>query len=452
MAVTPLGPVDPIAILSSLPPGSPRFFLDCPPDSPGEGWGFSVLGWDPTAQYRSPGNDGQGAGDPLRPFQKFLDTHRPAEWDAPPWLKFSGGCIGYLSYDLKNRMDDFSPRQGYCPVYPEIAFMRVDSFIYINSDGLGWAVSRDKAGCARLQDTAAQAKRTGHRPAGYSMGSPRSIDPGAYRSKVRCIKDYIAAGDVYQVNLTYPMSFSFHGDPVALYRDLRGCAGAPMGAYLDFGDTAILSASPERFFRVEGRTIETRPIKGTRPRGRTPQEDTALKHALRHSAKDRAENLMIVDLMRNDLGRVCEYGSISVPSLCDIRSYETVHHMVSRVSGFLRDGVGPGDVFRALFPGGSVTGAPKIRAVEIIDELEDGPRGVYTGAMGYIRSRGEMDMAMAIRTLVIRNGEGHYHVGGGIVADSDPDEEYQETLNKAAVLMNALDINNARLSQRKIFA
>ncbi len=253
--------------------------------------------------------------------------------------------------------------------------------------------------------------------------------------------EHIAAGDVYQVNLAQ----RFLVDPApplpALYRSLRDASPAPFLALHTLPGGGIASSSPERFFRIVGERIETWPIKGTRPRGRTPAEDLALAAALRQSEKDRAENVMIVDLERNDLGRVAEIGSVTVAELCGVASHANVHHLVSRVEGRLRPDAGPVDVIRALFPGGSITGAPKIRAVEIIDDLEPVRRGVYTGAIGYWDLSGDCDWNIAIRTVVLANGRASFHAGGGIVADSTPEAEYEETLVKASGMMRALGVS-----------
>jgi para-aminobenzoate synthetase component 1 len=251
--------------------------------------------------------------------------------------------------------------------------------------------------------------------------------------------EYIRAGDCYQVNLSQRLLAPLREHPLDLYGRLRTLNPAPFGAYFDLGDFQILSASPERFLRVTNGEVETRPIKGTRPRGRTPEEDAALAAELAASPKDRAENVMIVDLLRNDLGRVCEFGSVRVPTLCEVESFRFVHHLVSEVRGKLRPGLGPLDLLAAAFPGGSVTGAPKVRAMEIIAELEPTARGPYCGSLGFVGFDGSMDTNILIRTFTAGRGWVQFPVGGGIVADSDPAREYEETLHKAAGLLRALD-------------
>jgi para-aminobenzoate synthetase component 1 len=265
-----------------------------------------------------------------------------------------------------------------------------------------------------------------------------NVNRAAYLKTVRRAIDYIYAGDCFQVNIAQRLLCPALLPPIELYRRLRWRNPATFSAYADLGDFVVASASPERFLRVEGGEVETRPIKGTRPRGATPAEDESRVAELLHSAKDRAENVMIVDLLRNDLGRVCGYGSVRVAALCRLESYAFVHHLVSEVRGRLRDGLGPIDLLRAAFPGGSVTGAPKIRAMEIIDELEPCRRGVYTGAIGYFSDHGRADFNIAIRTLVIEADTAHFHVGGGIVIDSDPLLEYRETLAKGRRLRQIL--------------
>jgi para-aminobenzoate synthetase component 1 len=254
------------------------------------------------------------------------------------------------------------------------------------------------------------------------------------------IREYIAAGDVYQVNLAQRFHTPFRGSPLALYRRLRARNPAPFGAYLEFAGAAITSISPERFLRLDAttRAAEARPIKGTRPRGATPAEDAALARALSASEKDRAENIMIVDLVRNDLGKVCRPGSVTVPKLFALESHPTVHHLVSTVTGVLAEDRDAFDLLCAAFPGGSVTGAPKIRAMEIIAELERAPRGVYCGAIGYVSNTGAMDFNIPIRTIVLRDGMATFHAGAGIVWDSEPAAEYEETLAKARPMLDAV--------------
>jgi aminodeoxychorismate synthase component I len=242
------------------------------------------------------------------------------------------------------------------------------------------------------------------------------------------------------VNLSQRFATPYAGDPLPLYYRLRETSPAPFAAFLRFDDVAVLSSSPERFLRIDGRHVQTRPIKGTRPRGGTPEQDRQLARDLWNSPKDRAELVMIVDLERNDLGRVCEYGTVEVTELVQMEAHPTVFHLVATIEGRLRSGASAADCLRACFPGGSITGAPKIRAMEIIEELEPSRRGIYTGAIGYIGWNGQADLNIAIRTMVQARGRLTFHVGGGIVADSVPEAEYQETLDKAQGMLRALQV------------
>jgi para-aminobenzoate synthetase component 1 len=253
------------------------------------------------------------------------------------------------------------------------------------------------------------------------------------------VREYIYAGDIFQANLSQRFEAPLAQQPWAFYRTLRRANPAPFAAFFDVPDAPILSTSPERFLRVTAAGhVETRPIKGTRARGVGPEHDAALGQALTESAKDRAENLMIVDLMRNDLSRVCAAGSVRASELFVLERYATVHHLVSTVVGDLAPGVDVFDLLRAAFPGGSITGAPKLRAMEIIAELEPSRRGVYCGSIGYWSTTGEMDTSIAIRTAVVRNRRIYFSAGGGIVADSDPEQEYQETLDKVRAVIDVL--------------
>ena len=257
---------------------------------------------------------------------------------------------------------------------------------------------------------------------------------------VRRIQEWIAAGDIYQVNLT--QAFRARVEGVAffgLYEALRECSPAPLAAYISLIDKEILSSSPETFLRLSGRGIETRPIKGTRPRHADPDEDRRSAYELQTSPKEIAELVMITDLLRNDLGQVCEYGSVHVAEMLQLETLGQVHHLVSTVTGTLRQDVSHVDALAECFPGGSITGAPKRRAMEIIRELESVPRGVYCGAIGYLGYHGESQFSIAIRTLVREGNMLSYHVGAGIVADSDPEKEYEETLHKAAGIRMAAE-------------
>ena len=267
-----------------------------------------------------------------------------------------------------------------------------------------------------------------------------SPDRPSYTQRIERIQRYIADGDTYQVNFTGRFDLPFTGDPVEWYFDLRRRQHVPYGALLDLGDAQILSFSPELFFRIHNGTIITKPMKGTSRRGRTTEEDAILSETLLRSEKERSENLMIVDLLRNDLGRICEPGSVEVPRMYDIERYDTVLQMTSTVSGKVRTGVTMEELFRALFPCGSVTGAPKIRTMQIIRELESGPRGIYCGSIGYIAPHDEMAFNVAIRTVTVHSGRASMGVGSGIVHDSDAQKEYEECQVKARFLLDATPV------------
>ena len=259
-----------------------------------------------------------------------------------------------------------------------------------------------------------------------------------YVRAVEKARQYIIDGDIFEVNISqrYEADISVH--PYELYRNLRQINPAPFSAYLKFGELAVVSSSPERFLSCRGDRVETRPIKGTLRRGKTPAEDESNAKELLHSSKDLAENMMIVDLERNDLGRVCCYGSVKVTELAVLETYPTVFHLTSTIEGRLRDGISRIDLLKATFPGGSITGAPKVRAMEIIDELEPTRRSIYTGSIGYLGFDGNMDVNIVIRTFLIKGNKAYFQVGGAVVYDSDPEAEYQETLDKGQALFKAL--------------
>ncbi|MBI5560729.1 MAG: anthranilate synthase component I family protein [Deltaproteobacteria bacterium] len=281
-------------------------------------------------------------------------------------------------------------------------------------------------------------------PVLFSGKEPPSIESTLtkedYIKTVKKALGYIASGDIYQINLSQRLKIGCAQDPFAVFFPLFKKDPAPFGSFMDFGRFQIISNSPERLLRVESGVAEVEPIKGTRPRGKTPEEDKVNLEQLRQSPKERAEHLMIVDLERNDLGRVSVPGTVEVVIFEKIETYPSLHHMVSKVRGRLRPGIDAPAALKACFPGGSVTGAPKIRAIEIIDELEPVRRGIYTGGLGWMDFGGDMDIAMAIRTAVCKDSYLYLNVGGGIVADSDPEEEYAETLIKAEDFLKVLNV------------
>ncbi|MFO0865197.1 MAG: aminodeoxychorismate synthase component I [Gemmataceae bacterium] len=380
---------------------------------------------------------------------------------------FQGGIAGLFGYGLgrhierlpQSAIDEFRVPDLAVGIYDwVIAFDHLERRSWIISHGLSGSTRSERLRAAKeridqvrtwldrphpplseLSDDAIEL-RTPMKPTPVRPDVFSNFDAASYRDMVRRGIEYVHAGDCFQVNLSQRLVRRFRESPLALYERLRQRNAAPFAGYFDLGDFAIASASPERFLRLEADGgVETRPIKGTRPRSDDLAIDVARAEELRKSAKDRAENVMIVDLLRNDLGRVCKYGSVRVEALCRLESYRYVHHLVSEVRGQLKPGCDAVYLLRATFPGGSVTGAPKIRAMEIIAELEQVERGPYCGSLGWIGFDGAMDTNLLIRTFVLGKGWMHFAVGGGIVADSDPGREYEETWHKAEGLLRAID-------------
>lgn len=366
-----------------------------------------------------------------------------------------GGALGYLSYDFGRQLERL-PSQAVDDLdIPECYFCFYDHLVIYDHDKgklyLSYLdISENKAGyvqrlseeigriCKEARPRSASAAAKPVRPLRDRAIAPQ-LDKESYLSRFRRIKEYILSGDVYQVNFTQRFQVSLDRDERwTLYRNLMQINPAPFACYLDFSEVCVASSSPERFLRVTGPHVETRPIKGTIRRGRTPQEDLVQKSKLLSSIKDKAELAMIVDLMRNDIGRVCEIGSVVVDRYPEIESYASVHHLVATISGELSSGKDAVELLKCTFPGGSITGAPKIRAMEIIDELEPVERGIYTGSIGYIGFNGNMDTNIVIRTFVIKDGKGYIQAGGGIVVESDEEGEYQESLLKAEKLFQAV--------------
>ncbi|QKZ03891.1 aminodeoxychorismate synthase component I [Pseudomonas eucalypticola] len=358
-------------------------------------------------------------------------------------LPFAGGLIGYLSYDFGRRLEHL----------PSLA--ADDLHLPDAHLGLyGWALISDHQretsqlvfhptleADERLRLLELFQQPADPRGAPFKLGAPMRPDlsPEQYRLAFERIQAYIAAGDCYQVNQTQRFRAPCHGDPWTAYRALREACPTPFSGYLSLEDgSAILSLSPERFIQVHDHQVETRPIKGTRLRDRDPERDAANGRELLASVKDRAENLMIVDLLRNDLGRTCRIGSVRVPELFALESYPNVHHMVSAVVGELAEGKDCLDLIAGSFPGGSITGAPKIRSMQIIDELEPTRRALYCGSLLYLDVRGHMDSSIAIRSLLVKDGQVSCWGGGAIVADSRWEDEYAESVFKVQVLMDTL--------------
>ena len=446
-----------------------------------------VRGKDGATQVRR-GGDGPWesvAGDPLDVTRGLLREFAVAPVGGVP--PFQGGAVGYVGYEYgsslervpRARVDDFG--------IPDVLFGVYDWVIaWDHRIGAAWLVSSGfpEHGAAQERRARERAEMVSARlapgrrnerwalppdqhtvlrespslvPPAPSSAATAAVFPvtgvagaaglgicstfshAGYLEAVRRVREYILAGDIFQANLSQRLQGPWREPPFSLYRRLRQRNPAPFAAFLELGDHAVVSASPERFLLLdERRLVETRPIKGTRPRGSGPRHDAALGEALIESEKDRAENVMIVDLLRNDLSRVCRPGTVRVPELFALEHHPTVHHLVSTVVGELEAGADAVDLLRAAFPGGSITGAPKIRAMEILAELEPTRRGVYCGAIGYLAAGGAMDTSIVIRTYLAKGDQVYFQAGGGIVADSDPEQEYRETLDKARALIDAL--------------
>ncbi len=441
------------------------FFLDSgmDPDKLGR---YSFMGSDPFLVLSSYGSEvilTQGTeqrhsnDNPFDMLGHLLERYR---LDSSAPAPFTGGAVGYLSYDLchfierlpATALDDLKLPECYFGFYDLVlAFDNLQGKAYVISTGFPELSESKRVERAKQRLAEMEAKLTETAPPVTKTPLASSPTPmkqvklkggftrQEYLDAVEKCRQYIIAGDIFEVNLSQRFEAELTITPYELYRRLRQINPAPFAGYLGFDEVTIVSASPERFLRLDGDRVETRPIKGTRPRGKTPQEDEVRAKELLTSPKDRAENIMIVDLERNDLGRVCHYGTVKVTELAILEVFPTVFHLTSTVEGRLREGKNGIDLLKATFPGGSITGAPKVRTMEIIDELEPTRRSVYTGSIGYLSFNGDLDLNIAIRTFLVKGGKAYFQVGGAVVYDSDPEAEYQETLDKARALIDALN-------------
>jgi para-aminobenzoate synthetase component 1 len=432
------------------------FFLDSA--RPMADRAFSFIGFDPFLTWRvfgdriqveSPGASTEVCAEPLTHLRDLMARYRSSGDGAIP---FAGGAVGFFGYEFGASLEGVHRRPGNDRDTPDAQLGFYDGIIACDlAAGKTFAIANPVSSSpvdeilARLREAFRDAVKAGRPAPGPKDRAPAGgepvpdLKPGEYLRLVARAKEYIAAGDIYQVNLSQRFECPVTEHPYSIYERLRRLSPAPFGAYLNTGWGRILSSSPELLLRLDrnGRAL-TRPIKGTRPRGRTAAEDERLAADLTGSEKDHAELLMIVDLERNDLGRVCEYGSVRVEERHRLEAHPTVFHLVATISGQLRPDRDVFDCLRSMFPGGSITGAPKIRAMQIIGELEAGPRQVYTGSLGYLGFDGTCNLNIAIRTIQCREGRAVYHVGGAIVSDSDPAGEYQETLDKGRAMRAAL--------------
>ncbi len=391
-------------------------------------------------EIRQDGKVSLSAEDPFVILNRLLAPFQAVQTELP----FCGGALGYFGYDLGRKVEAALSHPIDQATLPDMMVGIYDWAVVIDhrektaclvSHGFHPGTHNQWAElCALFDEPAVDVSSY------FALTSPirSNMDFEKYAQAFHQVKHYITEGDCYQVNLAQRFSAQANGDGWLAYLKLRQISPAPFMAYMNFGAMQVLSGSPERFLQVVANRVETRPIKGTRPRSEDAVQDQRYAAALQASVKDKAENLMIVDLLRNDISKNCKIGSVKADKLFQLQSFANVHHLVSFVSGVLQAGKTAIDLLRGCFPGGSITGAPKLRAMQIIDELEPNRRGVYCGAIGYIGFDGNMDTNIAIRTAVYANGEISFYAGGGIVADSVLDKEYAETLDKASSLLASL--------------
>jgi para-aminobenzoate synthetase component 1 len=440
------------------------FFLDSGMD-PGKLGRYSFMGSDPFLVLRSQGNkvalisgglEEVRWGNPFDMLGELLEIYSLDGSDSG--LPFIGGAVGYFSYDLchfierlpSTAVNDLNLPECYLALYDAVVvFDHLEGKAYLVATGFPETAEsrRQRRAEAKLRDLKSWVENCPPPSAaevtavGEDMVLKSNFSHEGYLQAVATAREYICAGDIFEVNLSQRFETALPVPPYELYKRLRRINPAPFANYFNFEGVCIVGASPERFLKVRGDRVETRPIKGTRPRGKSPEEDRALAQELLASVKDRAENMMIVDLERNDIGRVCRYGTVRVTELAILETYPTVFHLTSTVVGRLSEGKGRIDLLKATFPGGSITGAPKVRSMEIIDELEPTRRSVYTGSLGYLSFGGDMDLDIVIRTMIIKGNRAYFQMGGAIVYDSEPEAEYIETLDKGRALIEALKLS-----------
>ncbi|KII79504.1 aminodeoxychorismate synthase component I [Vibrio renipiscarius] len=385
------------------------------------------------------GNLQHSTDDPFSLIAQIQSEHLPnCEYDGD--LPFLGGALGYFAYDLGRRVESMPSIAEHDLSSPDMAVGIYEWAVIV--DHLlqqAWVVGHDTEHHWQwLQQQAPLTPEPGSDAFALLSSWQSNLTKSQYQTRFEQVQEYLLSGDCYQINLAQRFSAAYQGSEWQAYQQLEQANQAPFSAYIRTEHSAILSVSPERFLQVNDNIIETKPIKGTRPRFDDPTLDQASAVELQNAEKDQAENLMIVDLLRNDVGRVAKPGSVHVPKLFDIESFPAVHHLVSTIKAELADDHNAIDLLRASFPGGSITGAPKVRAMEIIEELEPHRRSVYCGSIGYLSRHGRMDTSITIRTLIAENGQLHVWAGGGLVADSQCDAEYQETFDKLSRILPAL--------------
>jgi anthranilate synthase component 1 len=451
-------PVSAFLKLRELAPGEPSFLLESAEQGQRMGR-YSFIGFRPRSVLRWSLGD---PGDPYALAAAAVAACRQAALpDGVGGSPFNGGAVGYFGYDLVRTVEPLGeggrgPNSDALGL-PDMALMLTDALVVFDhlKHTITILANADLDAEPDVEGAFAAATRTIAEVRARLAGPvPRQATAGPrempkfesnmsrerFEAMVGRIVEYIHAGDAFQVVPSQRWSAAVGVEAFSIYRGLRAVNPSPYMYFLDFGDFQVAGASPEPLLTVAGRHVSTRPIAGTRPRGATPEEDRRMAGELLADEKERAEHVMLVDLGRNDLGRVCEYGSVTVDELMEIESYSHVMHIVSSVSGTLREGVGAMDALRAVLPAGTLSGAPKVRAMQIIDELEPVKRGGYGGAIGYLSYAGDLDTAIHIRTVVVKDGVAHVQAGGGTVADSKPAYEYEESVAKSTAVMKAVEL------------
>lgn len=453
------GHLEPRQVLAALEGASHLFLLESA-DGPLKTARYSVIGCDPPIRFSAkhssclivgPEGKEERRGDPVEILRELL-----APYAVPPQSflpSFYGGAVGLFSYDMKNYFEKLPETVEDDLGTPDCFIVFVDTVVLFDRKENTSEIIASEFHCSNLSESHARA----HAKATAMLGKIRARlarsaedsrirfgdigsthTPQRYSAMVERTREYIAAGDIFQANLSQRLRVPFEGNPIELYNRLSRINPSPFAFYFDFDDFQLVSCSPERLVRLMGNFVETRPIAGTRPRGRNVAEDELMRNELILHPKERAEHIMIVDMARNDIGRVCACGTVRPDELMVIERYSHVFHIVSNIVGTLKPGRDCFDLLAAVFPGASITGVPKIRCMEIIDELEPVRRGPYTGSLGWISYSGDMDLNIIIRTFVVKDGNAYIQVGGGIVADSEPEREYRESLSKAQALIEAL--------------
>ena len=455
----------PISAFRKIDDGKTSFLLESVEG--GEKWGrYSFLGSGSSHLFRSKGEDFEilknskilrkgKAKDPLQALEEFMGNYHPVLQDA--LLRFSGGAVGYLSYDLVRSFEKIPEQLRQDIDLYDCSFMITDVLLVFDNlkkkikvifnlflDGQQTLEEAYQEAQEKIKSIIARLQRQNPPSPVRSPFTPSPLRSNFskedYMKVVERAKEYIRAGDIIQVVPSQRFSTEVHCEPFDIYRALRSINPSPYLFYLKMNDMILMGSSPEVMVRLEGNQIELRPIAGTRPRGKTPEEDLRMEKDLLADEKEKAEHIMLVDLGRNDVGRVSGIGSVRVTELMTVEKYSHVMHIVSNVQGELAPRKNAFDVFRATFPAGTVSGAPKIRAMEIIEELEPFRRGFYAGAVGYFSFPGNMDTCIAIRSILIKDGKAYVQAGGGVVADSDPEKEYEETLHKAQAIFKAIQL------------